>query len=108
MSDQLFEAERLIELAAAAPAIPDDLSAGRRLSAKRAAWIAVGTHPLANVMPGLRILPGGPTCRDCAHRIQVVGGNRRHHKCGFYASRSASSDLVLRWPACTRFVGKAD
>lgn len=92
---------------------PADESADRRRTRKQRERIATGLHPLAALLPGLRLHPDagrpigpedprtGPVCGSCAHRL--VGG---YPKCGrmrALRSFSAASDCRAWWPGCTEW-----
>ncbi|WP_018502926.1 hypothetical protein [Parafrankia discariae] len=77
------------------------LSPGARLTARRRAQIAAGTHPVT----GLPLLSADRslTCRTCNH-IGRQGDTAGHYwKCGRNLSRGAATDIRLSWPACTDY-----
>lgn len=82
-------------------------SYGVRLTEKRESFIARGFHPLAHLIPGLLLHRDahkerdgqGPRCGTCKHRT-----DNGWNKCGYYVTGSATSDLRLWWPACTRYI----
>lgn len=105
-ADALFD---MTPIAAPQPP-PAGESAGQRLTRKQRERIELGHHPLANLVPGLRLHPEvrdwqtiteftGPTCGGCAHRRPG-----RFPKCtrlpDFTDTHSAASDCRAWWPAC--------
>lgn len=49
------------------------------------------------------------TCGDCFHAINASHGRRKYWKCEMgILSWSATSDIRLKWPACTSFSAEDD
>lgn len=57
------------------------------------------------MMRMLKLKPGpvGQTCGTCGRRVNVVLYGTKRNKCTLYNTRSASTNLVLAWPACERW-----
>lgn len=91
----LFDAEPLT----VAP--PEPLSAGRRLTLRRQADLAAGRHPVTRLY--LLDPEWGFTCGTCAHLRYQPGVAGSYPKCALRHSRSATTDVRLGWPACTRY-----
>lgn len=103
--DALFEMEPELELAG---------SADRRRTAKIAAGIAAGRHPLSWPIVGVLMHPeagldgrpgapaAGPSCGGCAHRRPG-----RYAKCDAFGraglTHSAATDVRAWWPGCAAF-----
>ena len=96
------------------PVAVDRSSPARRRTTLREAMMAIGAHPLATLVRGLKLHPAaapasdrkapGLRCRDCVRVIVQPGTKARYYKCSLYPSRSEASDLRLWWPACQRFL----
>lgn len=95
------------------PARDPNLSAGQRLTARQAADLRAGRHPLTGgtlhpqadryaTKDDARNLP--LTCGTCVHREIHTHNNGRYPKCAHPQvgrdSRSAASDVRGWWPAC--------
>lgn len=89
--------------------------AARRLRERRDALMAAGYHPLANLVPRLRLHPqaapptdraaAGLRCGDCAQLFRrSMGGSWL--KCELHPSRGGSSDMRAWWPACQEYIPK--
>jgi hypothetical protein len=89
------------------------LSKGRRRTARVAAAVAAGVHPLALIDPRVRMhpdadraaCPGDATghlrCGSCAHRQPNWHG---FPKCDLGPdSNAVTTDVRAWWPACTRY-----
>ena len=62
------------------------------------------TNPLLALGPG----PEGAICGTCVHLYRVGGVAGRYYKCALRkATRSASTDHRVRWPACVRYEPEA-
>jgi hypothetical protein len=109
-TDALFD----MAPAVAVEPVPVHDSPDRRRTRQQRQRIAQGRHPLANVVPGLRLHDDavrstdpaetrtGPTCGTCTHR--APGGFRLFPKCTrleSLQSRGAATDCRAWWPACT-------
>jgi hypothetical protein len=118
VSDGLFDMEPVV-------VPPDTRTAGEKRRDRIAAAIAVGTHPLGLVFPGLRVNPNPElTCGNCRFRAPVHGGARSYPKCLRdyseteippaarrrygptkrismpYVTHGEATDVRAGWPAC--------
>lgn len=82
------------------------LSAGRRLTERRALLVAAGYHPLSNVLPRLPLNQDPQLrCGGCSH---VMHNYRGYIKCDLWPSRSDASDIRLKWPACINWTPREE
>lgn len=52
---------------------------------------------------------GSYTCGDCWHALKHQGGRKHYWKCEMgKLTRSETSDIRLKWPACTLFTSTDD
>lgn len=109
--------DALFDMTPAVPVLPEPEreSPDRRRTRLQRQRIAQGLHPLAAILPGLRLHPDvrgnaidreltGPTCGTCQHRTPA--GFRDWPKCTRLPDlmhRSAASDCRAWWPACTEW-----
>jgi hypothetical protein len=78
--------------------------------------MAVGMHPLAKLVRGLKLHPEaappqdrsapGLRCGNCARTLRQGMTTRPYLKCELYPSRSEASDIRNWWPACSEFKPK--
>lgn len=83
------------------PAPPKPLSADQRRTAKRAATLAAGIHPVSKrpLLP----LEQGKKCAGCANHF-AHSRDKTWHKCELNASHGAGTDIHVRTdPACTAY-----
>jgi hypothetical protein len=97
----------------AVPAVPERISAGRRLTLRQKRDVELGRHPLT----------GGParpelgTCGDCALRsldfgrfpkcLQGAQVEVRPFRAGPYMTHGQATDVRRWWPACGQFKPRA-
>lgn len=109
--DALFDVTDLVEE-------PVRASRDVRRTRRIAAGIAVGTHPLAWILPVVKMHPdgdrsaeaghppNGPTCGACTHR-ELLGWPKCTEYHRSLVTSSAATDVRAWWPACTRFTPSA-
>lgn len=91
------------------PATLQDMSYTARLTARQAAKLATGWHPLGTPLhpdaapvddrkaPGLR-------CRSCEHLTHQGGTSGSYLKCEAHLiTRGPGTDVRAWWPACNRY-----
>lgn len=96
MTDRLFDVPDL------PPDPTEEMSAGRRLTARNQAMLEVGRHP-ATLTP---LRAEGGRCGDCEHCHRYGWHDRKYVKCGKHRlgeSHSEASDIRVGWPACSLF-----
>jgi hypothetical protein len=91
-------------------AVPERISAGRRLTLRQKRDVELGRHPLT----GGVARPELGTCGDCALRslefgrfpkcLQGYDPDRRPRVAGPYMTHGAATDVRRWWPACGQFV----
>lgn len=79
----------------------EKLSAGRRLTLRQHAEVAVGRHPLTHG----RLYPAEDArCGNCRFRELLDWHNRTYPKCvygdGYRVAHSTQSDVRAWWPGC--------
>lgn len=79
------------------PAPP--MSAFERLRARQQAIFDSGAHPITRYP----LAKNGETCGSCAHRERNRWNSRSYNKCEYNDTHCQTTDLVLTWPACTRW-----
>lgn len=72
---------------------------------RQAHALAMGLHPLQ----GEPLHPEpGHTCGDCGHCMRNDWTQKRVYKCDRLPTRSATTDVKLRWPACRHWTPKGE
>lgn len=84
--------------------LSERLSADARRTARRAARLAAGQHPL---MAGPVTTIEGATCGNCEHHF-VWTRNRTWHKCSINATHGAATDIRVSWPGCNLWQAPLD
>jgi hypothetical protein len=95
----------LSDIAIVTPAAkPEAISYTRKVTLRNQALLTRGIHP-ATHHP---LRPEGGNCGTCQHHVINSTYSKDFHKCSL-ASQSASiaSDIRVKWPACTLWVGNS-
>lgn len=94
-------------------AIPEKISAGRRLTMRQKRDVELGRHPLT----GGKARPELGTCGGCALRslefgrfpkcVQGAALDATPRRAGPYMTHGAATDVRAWWPACGQFQPRA-